>query len=459
MFYQIYDKRYLMSLVSRLTTAAHHYWQQLPKESIPALAFLGGAILATQVSSNSRIRAAIILTPATLLFLAQRIKKLFVSNKQPPLVSTLLHEDHSSLYFKVLPAAVLTKLGVYLSYADKQAIARGDGLQDWQTALLKTDPESEKDALHFLSTMGIIHYPQFRESAVEHIQRQQSIVDLRCPPNQSHTPVNAHLLHEEAVCVPSGRIIKIGVLGPVLLIESLESTIAFYWPTGREIYRLESNAAPFNFITGETFQKSFLVLTSMGLPSLEQFERIEPKKLFNYTFQVEICLKQQCDSILVAQFPYLVFTNAEGTWFKKGNEEEIKFEEQLNPDQLSRFAPNQLCTTRGIFSCETGRKISGVKSAAYGQNKSWFVEGSFICNLTHQLQSISRGPNTKELVEQPAIKINTSTCRDMIIPIQLQERVAVELLGLYNGYVLLKGQKKNSRQFYVVDTVKSCIPN
>ena len=266
-----------MSLVSRLTTAAHHYWQQLPKESITALAFLGGAILGIQVSSNHRIRAAIILGSATLWLVTTRIQRLLqpahnanvpIKNLLPDLISS---PAKISFYQDLLPPDVLGILAQYYTFEDKQRIlAKKDPELNWeakfQEALRKRSQAQEDESRKTLEDLGIEFYPDFGDSAVEQLRRHRTVTSPKSLLLQEKQRLNAEGLQVDKM---------LGVRGPVLITKYLDRIVLTHWPTGKKLYELPDDGLPFTQLKEESLLSNITTNKIMSFdPDSIEFNRI-----------------------------------------------------------------------------------------------------------------------------------------------------------------------------------------
>lgn len=348
-------------------------WEKLPRYTLPALTLLGSAFIACRVSSNYKIRAALILTTGVLFYLAKRIHEHFRINEHfpsevaeriptpyvpprqrfdfPPKQKQPLNDQ----YLNLLPFDLLAKIACLQNYEQRQEILADAATESWQVHYKRGcqygTEEDELIALRALASEGIVFYPEFGESAVEHLHRHQSLIKPDSP------LLGAHRLQLQSRMLPiRGKISS--VIGPLLLTLEGKNTVATHWPTGQILWSQPSreNSTDDYFFKAMTGERLNGKAENVSIHRFVQIEKLSPKKLFNHTTNEEIHLSEDCQEVLLYNPPYLLFTNEKGVWIKNGNAPEI-LTEATEPQRNWRCKPPYFVTHIGVFSFETGKRV------------------------------------------------------------------------------------------------------
>ena len=328
-----------------------------------------------------------------------------------------------------------------MQHADKQLfLAKTEPKENWELAFEKTDVETEQAARQVLKIHGIMFYNLSNESALNHVQRHDALLGLQFPLKPER--VNAHLLHKEHTY----GFLRADIHGPILLLRRIDSVSAFHWPSVKQLYP-QKISYPFHHITGERLAlKTAAGILTNGLPSLEQLEKIGPRKLFNHTYQMEIILNEDCDELLVAQSPYLIFNNAKGTWIKNGIEQEILCQERIEANDNPHVTLTHLLTQFVSFSLTTGQ-FSSLRNIHDN------IEHGGVTCAAHFI--VNQRKEQEVRLKLQILGVDKVEHLRIAFPREFFDEEYIKVVGLYNSYALLEIDSYGAKKYLVVDLTEA----
>ena len=310
--------------IARLVPTFNTLWQNLPRGSVPVFFGAVSALLARQITSDYRIRAAIILgtlgAAVGIPFLVKKVHQYFFFKfeelREPPQLEPLEKDPHS--YLSLLPNALLLKTGSYIDYATYRT---WDPQHRLDSALhevrigYRTNPDAEVIARQALALDGVPFCAYVGETALENWKRYQTVL---APASRLFQGISHRLSVKKMG--PSAK--ELLIKGPLLVVSEARGCVAYHWPTGRVQWIQPDRTILFkhmDLLTGQRIAQTTLFRNN----DLDQVEILKPQRLFYHNLKQEILLSQNCTNILFYQHPILFFENEKGIWLKNGDQPEI----------------------------------------------------------------------------------------------------------------------------------------
>ena len=316
--------------IQRLATPLINTWHSLPRGSVPVFLAVISASIARQITSDYRIRIAIVLGTAgvaALALLANKVNRFIpepgiamVQPERNEIPSPAPLELDSSLYVSLLPADLLSKIGGYVHYSTYQ---KWDTQRPLDSALhairqaYRGDAEVEACARKALAAAGVSFCPYYGESAVVNWKRYEAVI---APESRLFQDI-AHPMKVKKMAFKGHSHIQ---KGPLLVVNEPRGCVAYHWPTGAVLWIRQDHTGQLDHIDLSTGQPHSQNRGSyFGNDRLDRLEIIDPHRLMYHNLNKEIHLTQYCRNIRFYQHPILVFENEEGIWLKNGDQPEI----------------------------------------------------------------------------------------------------------------------------------------
>ena len=413
-----------MIAIARIRTTLSTTWDHLPRGSVPLLAITASIWISKKITSDYRIRAALILGTVALSAIASLFRtKVQVQPQEltpPSPAPDPLPKDLKS-YFSLLPEELLRKTGRYVDYATYRL---WDPQRPVDTALhilrqsYQGNSDDERVARKLLATEGIPFCTHFKD-ALKIWKRYQAVI---APESKLFQGI-PHRVSVKKLPINSKSLF---VKGPSLIIKDERGYVAYHWPTATIQWIQEDRTLPLEKLdlkTGELLARN----TPFIFDDLSQLEIVEERRLICHTHNQEIHLTQTCNKVLTYHHPILLFENEQGIWVKNGDQPEILMG-KTNGYRFIHYPLVQFPYCVGVFFSIAERKL---KAEVYNLN-----DGKLVTRFPHgptysieqRIEITPEGPKSKDTLYYVGIEDN-SWCE---VRVSLQDPEQREVTPIQN---------------------------